>query len=84
MLSVKIIRPDRHEIVFEAREVEREASGILVQTDNDTLFYGPEGAMMSLDATCRQKDKWGDEPRAETATVYVMNRYGNTIATYTL
>jgi hypothetical protein len=84
MLSVKIIRPDRHEIVFEAREIEREASGILIQTDNDTLFYGPGGARMALDATCRHKDKWGEEPLAETATAYVMNRYGNTVATYSL
>ncbi len=79
MFTVKIVRPD-DELLIDAREVTKEANGILVQTEADTEFYGPHGARLALDATGRT-----DEPMTGgCATAYVMNRLGATVATYRL
>ena len=81
MFTVKIVRPD-DELLIEASEVTKEPNGILVQTANDTEFYGSHGSRLALDAGCRTGDN--SPQTGGTAQAYVMNRFGATVATYRL
>lgn len=82
MLTVKIIKAaDGTELLFEARELTKEPNGILVQTENDTEFYGPNGNRLTLDAAARTA---AEQIIGGDAMAYVMNRFGATVATYRL
>lgn len=81
MFTLKLVRPE-DELLIEAREVTKEADGILVQTADDTEWYGPHGQRMALDCPTRTNDQCAQS--GGTATAYVMNRFGATVATYRL
>lgn len=55
MLTVKIVT-ENEELLFEAREVTKERSGLLVQTEGETEFYGPNGSRLALDAAGRSEE----------------------------
>ncbi len=73
---------DENSRINEAREIVKERHGILVQTEGDTEFYGPGGTRLALDATCRLDD--AEPPMCRAAMAYVMNRFGATVASYSL
>lgn len=85
MLTVKIVKPDATEEIFEAGNVEKEKNGIMVRgrDQHQCDFYGPGGQMYALDAGIRLNDH-SPPPQQACATAYIMNRFGSTVATYHL
>jgi hypothetical protein len=82
MLTIKIVQSDKdEEEIFEASLVNKEANGLLCQTDHNTLFIGPGGAHMALDWDGRNNPQLCQKSRC---VVYVMNRFGATVASYHL
>jgi hypothetical protein len=81
ILTVKICRRDGSESLFEAMDVTKEPGGLLIQREGDTQFWGRGGLGYCLDWDGRQKEP---EPAQVTASVFVMNRHGATVATYSI
>ena len=84
MFTVKVVRPNGNEDLYEAREITKEPNGLLMQIDfTDTIYLAEGGRMLAWDALANHRTMKRSEP-CETATAYVMNRFGSTVATYAL
>lgn len=85
MFTLKIVRSDGTEELVECTHVGKERNGLLVQHENATSFRGPAGMSYALDCSLRDPNQnSASDPRQITATAYVMNRFGATVATYYL
>lgn len=81
MFTVKIVKANSEERIIEATEVFRDQDrGLIIQQTNDTILISTGGNQYDLN----YRPKRSDEPGLDHARVYVMNRYGSTVADYSV
>lgn len=91
MFTVKVVRPNGNEDLYEALDITKETDALImmigdhrecVEIGRGGQLTGVASAELDGDSERPSVLRGRTQEHLELATVYVMNRYGSTVATY--